>query len=131
VTFEEIDKLFGRDSNFTELQKREFFEDYKFQRVQWTGEIMSVRESLGGKLHVRFKHKQKTGVYDITVSFPNTAKDTLLKLKEGQTATYREAFCLLVSVCFFNSCVWLKKYFPQFGFDWTLLALMGMYEIRD
>jgi hypothetical protein len=42
-----------------------------------------------------------------------------------------EAFRLLVSVCFFSSCVWLKKYFPQFGFDWTLLALMGMYEIRD
>ena len=50
---------------------------------------------------------------------------------ERNLFAHDEAFRLLVSVCFFSSCVWLKKYFPQFGFDWTLLALMGMYEIRD
>jgi len=31
-----------------------------------------------------------------------------------------EAFRLFVSFYYFSGCVWLKKYFPQFGFDFGL-----------
>ena len=49
ITFNEIDQLFGDDSNMTDLQKDEAWKDYEGKCVEWEGELTYMDDGVLGR----------------------------------------------------------------------------------
>ena len=88
VSFEEFDELFGLKSGKTELQKKDAFNRFKGQCVEWTGEMVYANEGLFG-LSVGFKHLPGTFTYDTLVNVPSTSRGSVLKMYKGQRYQYK------------------------------------------
>jgi len=88
VTPEEIERLFGIWSELTILQKGELFKNnYKRKWVEWTGKVWSV-----ASYTVWFEYKLSSDPIRtllVSASFGESAKRTLLQLRNGQRVTYQ------------------------------------------
>ena len=94
VTLEELNDLFGKDSQATSLQRQEAFKKYKGKRVQWKGVLKEAYYS-GGELLASFGHRlepTKQGSVtqiEVGVQFPPSQKDKLLAIQKGSIVIYQ------------------------------------------
>ena len=88
ISFEEVDRKFGIDSNLTKLQKKEGWKKYKGECVTWTGELVYLDESMFGGYSLGFKHKDTTFTYDVLVSAPKSFKKQALAMTKESFYNY-------------------------------------------
>lgn len=50
VTWQEIDRIYNLSSEFTDIQKEEYWKGYKGKRVQWSGTVTDISDSFRGDL---------------------------------------------------------------------------------
>lgn len=87
VTWEEIDKIYNLKSNNTELQKKEYWKNYKGQKVQWKGAVSSVGETFG-TMSLQVKINPSTMTSDLLIKLKPTEREKAIKLKEGDLVTF-------------------------------------------
>ena len=87
VTWEEIDKIYNLKSDFTELQKREHWKNYKGKKVKWSGKVSSVSETFG-TLTLRVKLNPSTLTSDVLVKLKESERQDAMKLSEGDLVTF-------------------------------------------
>ena len=88
ISFEEIDRKFGIDSDWTKLQKKEEWKKYKGECVTLTGELVYLDESMFGGYSLGFKHKDTTFTYDVLASAPKSFKQEALTMRKGSFYSY-------------------------------------------
>ena len=76
------------DTTLTDLQRQEMFKKYKGKYITWTGEVSAISETWGD-LTLQVKHCPDSLTTDIIITMKDNQKDKLLKLKEGDTVTYK------------------------------------------
>jgi hypothetical protein len=91
IEWEEIDKIYNLKSDFTELQKKEHWKNYKGKKVRWTGTVSSVGETFG-TLQLQVKLNPSTLTSDVLVSLKDTSRSDAIKLKEGDRVTFEGTF---------------------------------------
>ena len=89
ITFEELHGLFRPDGPLTELQKDAQWKIYDGQCVEWEGEVVYLDEGAFSGISVGFKHRPATLTYDVLVSAPSSAKETLLGFRKGENYKYQ------------------------------------------
>jgi len=89
ITFEEVDGKFGSQGNLSDLQKDEFWKNYKGKCVEWTGELVHVDEGLLGGIVLGFKHRGDTLTYDVLVDAPASAKELALSYQINSSYKYK------------------------------------------
>ena len=87
IQWEEIDNIYNLKSDFTELQKKEHWKNYKGKKVQWSGTVSSVGETFG-TLQLQVKLNPHTLTSDVLVSLKDSARSEAIKLKEGDSVTF-------------------------------------------
>jgi hypothetical protein len=85
ISFEELDKIFGKENRMTESQKDKLWEEYRDKYVRWTGQVVTRGFGRVSGLKMGIKHKEGT---DIELSFDIERKDEVLQTKVGDTVTY-------------------------------------------
>lgn len=85
ISFEELDKMFGKENRMTESQKDKLWEEYKGKYVNWTGQVVSRGLGRVSGLRMGINHKEGT---DIELCFDIEKKDKVLQTKVGDTVTY-------------------------------------------
>jgi len=84
ISCADFSQKFGMSSDLTNLQREELFKStYKNKYVDWSGEVAHIDNSFG-MLSVQIKCLSSTFVSDAIVSFPESEKEKLLGLSEGQ-----------------------------------------------
>ncbi|MCR4320223.1 MAG: hypothetical protein NUV74_07840, partial [Candidatus Brocadiaceae bacterium] len=84
-TFEDLDNLFGKGSNLSEVQKDEAWGRYKGKYVRWLGQIVYKNLNVASGLRIGMMQKEKG---DIEVKAGLAKKDKVLKFLEGETVLY-------------------------------------------
>lgn len=87
IQWEEIDRIYNLQSNFTELQKKEHWKNYKGKKVRWSGKVTSVGETFG-TLQLQVKLNPNTLTSDVLVSLKDSARSEAIKLQEGDSVTF-------------------------------------------
>ena len=87
IRWEEIDKIYNLKSNFTELQKKEHWKNYKGKKVRWSGVVSSVGETFG-RLQLQVKLNPNTFTSDVLVALKDSSSSDALKLKKGDRVTF-------------------------------------------
>lgn len=87
VTWEEIDRIYNLKSDFTELQKKEHWKNYKGKKVKWAGKVGSVGETLG-TLSLQVKLNPGTFTSDVLVRLKESERQDAMKLSEGDPVTF-------------------------------------------
>ncbi len=87
VAWEEIDRIYNIRSNFTELQKKEHWKNYKGKKVKWSGKVSSVGETFG-ILSLQVKLNSSTLTSDVLVRLKESERQKALKLSEGSPVTF-------------------------------------------
>ena len=85
ISFEELNKTFGKENRMTESQKDKLWKKYRGKYVRWTGQVVSRGLGRVSGLKMGIKHKEGT---DIELSLDVKMKDTVLQTKAGDTVTY-------------------------------------------
>ncbi|MEE9605181.1 MAG: hypothetical protein V3V70_06365 [Candidatus Scalindua sp.] len=85
ISFEELDKTFGKENRMTESQKDKLWKEYRGKYVRWTGLVVSRGLGRVSGLRMGIRHKDGT---DIELSFDIEKKDKVLQTKAGDTVTY-------------------------------------------
>ena len=85
ISFEELDKTFGKENRMTESQKDKLWKKYKGKYVRWTGQVVSRGLGRVSGLKMGIRHQDGT---DIELSFDVEMKDKVLQTKAGDTVTY-------------------------------------------
>ena len=88
ISFEEVDRKFGIDSNLTKLQKKKEWKKYEGKCVTWTGELVYLDEGMFGGYSLGFKHKDLTFTYDVLVSAPKAFEQKALTMEKGAFYSY-------------------------------------------
>lgn len=78
---------FGIKSTLSDLQKDELIKDYKGKWAKWSGTVSSVSSTFG-QLQLQVKCLPSTLTSDAIISFDDSEKDVLLKLKEGDKVNF-------------------------------------------
>ena len=87
VTWEEIDKIYNLKSDFTELQKKEHWKNYKGEKVKWSGKVSSVGETFG-TLTLQVKLNPSTLTSDVLVTLKESERQDAMRLSEGDPVTF-------------------------------------------
>lgn len=87
IQWEEVDKIYNLKSDYTELQKKESWKNYKGKKVRWTGTVSSVGETFG-TLQLQVKLNPNTFTSDVLVSLKDSSKAEALKLRKGDAVTF-------------------------------------------
>ena len=85
ISFEELDKTFGKENRMTESQKDKLWKKYRGKYVRWTGLVVSRGLGRVSGLRMGIRHKEGT---DIELSFDIEKKDKVLQTKAGDTVIY-------------------------------------------
>lgn len=88
LSWSEIDEIYDIKSNYTELQKREFWKKYKGKRVEWTGTVSNVDEFLG-TLSLQIKIDQDTFTSDVLIRLNKSERDKAINLSENDIVKFR------------------------------------------
>ena len=89
ISFEEVDRRFGINSDLTDLQKKsEWKKNYKGKCVKWLGQLVYLDEDWFGGFNLGFKHKRDTFTYDVLVSTPSSYEEKLITMKNGNWYSY-------------------------------------------
>jgi hypothetical protein len=85
ISFEELNKTFGKENRMTESQKDKLWKKYRGKYVRWTGQVVSRGLGRVSGLKMGIRHKEGT---DIELSLDIEMKDKVLQTKAGDTVTY-------------------------------------------
>ena len=85
ISFEELDKTFGKENRMTESQKDKLWKKYRGKYVRWTGLVVNRGLGRVSGLRMGIRHKEGT---DIELSFDIEMKDKVLQTKAGDTVNY-------------------------------------------
>ena len=80
-------RLFGPQSNLSELQKEEAWKDYSGRPFAWYFHVRDVRpEAIGSGFVVQAQcDKSPSLFFDVTLTYPAADRDYVLQLKKGST----------------------------------------------
>lgn len=84
-SFEDLDKIFGKESSLSDAQKDKAWEKYKGKYVSWMGQI--VHKNLNVASGLRVMMMQKEGG-DVELKFGLAKKEKVLKFQDGETILY-------------------------------------------
>ncbi len=87
VTWEEIDNIYNLKSNNTELQKKEYWKNYKGKKVKWRGAVSSVGETFG-TMQLQVKINPSTLTSDLLIRLKPTEREKAIKLKKDDLVTF-------------------------------------------
>ena len=88
LTFENVDQTFtNNNSKVTDLQRKALWPKYVGKKVCWSGEVHSVRDSLGA-LILEVKHNASTLTSDVYVKLMPDQAQNAIRLKEGKHVAY-------------------------------------------
>jgi hypothetical protein len=87
IPWSELNAIYNLKSTYTDLQKDEHWKTYKGKKVQWTGTVSSVSDSLGS-LSLQVKMNPDTWTSDLIVTLKDSQKATAMALKKGDSVTF-------------------------------------------
>jgi hypothetical protein len=87
VTWSEIDAIYNLKSQYTDLQKDEYWKQYKGKKVRWSGTVSSVSDSFGS-LSLQAKMNPDTFTSDVLVNLKDSQRSKALTLKQGDSVTF-------------------------------------------
>ena len=87
VTWEEIDAIYNLKSKYTELQKKEHWNNYEGKKVKWRGAVSSVGETMG-TMSLQVKLNPSTFTSDVLVRLKPTEREKAIKLSEKDLVTF-------------------------------------------
>ncbi|MFQ5686076.1 MAG: hypothetical protein ACE5GV_05390 [Candidatus Scalindua sp.] len=85
LSFNELDKIFGKENKMTETQKDTLWEKYNNKYVRWTGEVMSRGKGRVSGLRMGIKHKKGT---DVELVFDDDKEELVMGTEKGDKITY-------------------------------------------
>lgn len=88
VTCKQFSTVFGRDSEFTDLQKQIAFEHWVIKDVDWVGEVVDVRV-IFGSLVISIKCADATFVSDVDVYLKKSEVGKAASLQKGMKMRFR------------------------------------------
>ncbi|MEP9410534.1 MAG: hypothetical protein HRF42_03895 [Candidatus Brocadia sp.] len=84
-SFEDLDKIFGKESNLSDAQKDKAWEKYKGKYVSWMGQIVHKNLNVASGLRVMMMQKERC---DVELKFGLAKKEMVLKFQDGETILY-------------------------------------------
>lgn len=87
ITWDEIDAIYRINSDYTRLQKNEYWKKYEGKKVKWSGEVSSITETFG-QLVFQIKMRDYSMGSDLVVKFNKDEREKALKFREGDTVTF-------------------------------------------
>jgi phosphatidylserine/phosphatidylglycerophosphate/cardiolipin synthase-like enzyme len=91
ISFQELEKVFGRESSLSSGQKKQAWEGYRGKYVTWQGVVVYKGIGRMDWNKVGIRHGQAEGV-DVEVAFNWDYMGDILSLKEGDFITYTARF---------------------------------------
>ena len=88
ITFAELDKIYSVSSKRTDLQKDEYWKQYKGKVIKWKGEVTSVSKGFLGNLSLQIKMKPSTFTSDLLISLKKDQTSKALKISKGETVSF-------------------------------------------
>lgn len=90
ISFEELDKIFGKESTLTEPEKVKLWPNYMGRYVKWTGKVTYTLLGLIKGTRIGIGHKITSGESDTDVEVKFSIKNApkIMKIAEGDTVTY-------------------------------------------
>ncbi|MCB7128679.1 MAG: hypothetical protein J3T61_04000 [Candidatus Brocadiales bacterium] len=90
VSFGQVDKIFGEESRFTELQKDQIWDErFKGRYVVWAGLVYDIDTRWFGGILLYFNHRKESSSYQVRVAAEDKYKDFLLAVQKGQLLKYK------------------------------------------
>lgn len=86
-SFEDIDTIFGKGSNLSDVQKDDAWEKYKGKYVSWIGQIAYKNANVASGLRVGIMQRANNDI-DIELRVGLSKKNKVLKFQEGETVSY-------------------------------------------
>jgi hypothetical protein len=88
-TFDQVHvKFVSSSSRLTDVQKKEAWNSYKGKRVEWHGEVVQVKRTLGDvSIHIR--HLSTTPGADVILNLRIDRSQSAKQVREGQILTYQ------------------------------------------
>ena len=88
ITWGEIDKIYNIQSNYTDLQKKEYWKNFKGKKIKWHGVISSISEGFFGGLNLQVKMNRNTFTSDLLIELDESQKEKALKLSKKSRITF-------------------------------------------
>lgn len=94
VTVQQLQEVLAKSKHVTGIQRQEALRNYMDKQVRWKGELISAYSS-GGQLCAVISHRIKPSwvlgqrQVQVTVKFPGSQKEPLLKAEKGFLVTYQ------------------------------------------
>lgn len=95
VTVQQLQEVLAKSKHVTGIQRQEALKSYMDKQVRWKGELISAYSSSGGQLCAVISHRIKPSwvlgqrQVQMTVMFPDSQKELLLKAEKGSLVTYQ------------------------------------------
>lgn len=86
-SFEDIDNIFGKGSNLSDVQKNDAWKEYKGKYVSWIGQIAYKNANVASGLRIGIMQKADEHI-DIELRVGLSKKNKILKFQEGETVSY-------------------------------------------
>ena len=97
-TFEQLNGTFvSPSSDLTDVQKKEAWKTYKGKRVEWHGEVIEIRNSLGN-ISIHIRHLPTTPGADVIVNLRKDQSQRAMQVRKGQILTYQGTLSLYGSL---------------------------------
>ena len=87
-SFDDFHNMIGGNDRLAVSQKKERFSGYVGKYVIWTGEAVGLEKQPSGDFILRVKHLPATQDYDVSVSFDQSRKQALEKIRSGTIISY-------------------------------------------
>ena len=87
VTWKELDEIYDIEHQRTDLQKETAWRSYKGKRIQWSGEVRSVEDSLGS-LTLGVRMDEDTITYDLQIELLRSERAKAEQLSEGDRVSF-------------------------------------------
>lgn len=88
ISWAEIDKIYNLQSGYTDLQKDEVWKKYEGKKIQWSGKVSSVGETLG-MLSLQVKLSPETFTSDAIVYLEEDQKTMALGFKKDDPVSFQ------------------------------------------
>ena len=84
-SFEDLDNIFGKGSNLSDVQKDKAWEKYKGKYVSWMGQIVYKNLNVATGLRLGITQKERG---DVELKIGLAKKDKVLEFQDGETVLY-------------------------------------------
>jgi hypothetical protein len=90
IKWDEIKDIYRPSSGSTELQKKEAWKNYNGKKIQGSGYVVSVEETLGTlQLEVSYYYKYENPQANALINLKDSSRSEAVKLKPGDEVTFQ------------------------------------------